>query len=84
MEEAVPEKLDIKHGTLRRISDAAPADAVIGSNTSTISIAQLAEVVENPGRFLGVTPETKLAVTRALKENHIKLHGFRNEQGLHK
>jgi 3-hydroxybutyryl-CoA dehydrogenase len=54
VEEAVPEKLDIKHGTLRRISDAAPADAVIGSNTSTISIAQLAEVVENPGRFLGV------------------------------
>jgi 3-hydroxybutyryl-CoA dehydrogenase len=54
VEEAVPEVLDIKHGTLRRISDAAPADAVIGSNTSTISIAQLAEVVENPGRFLGV------------------------------
>lgn len=54
IEEAVPEILDIKHGTLRRISDAAPADAVIGSNTSTILIATLAEAVENPGRFLGV------------------------------
>ncbi|WP_104168174.1 3-hydroxyacyl-CoA dehydrogenase family protein [Arthrobacter sp. SX1312] len=54
IEEAVPEILDIKHGTLRRISDAAPADAVIGSNTSTILIAKLAEAVENPGRFLGV------------------------------
>ncbi|MFC3298060.1 3-hydroxyacyl-CoA dehydrogenase family protein [Arthrobacter agilis] len=54
IEEAVPEVIDIKHSTLRRISDAAPADAVIGSNTSTILIATLAEAVENPGRFLGV------------------------------
>ena len=54
IEEAVPEIIDIKHSTLRRISDAAPADAVIGSNTSTILIAKLAEAVENPSRFLGV------------------------------
>ncbi len=54
IEEAVPEIIDIKHSTLRRISDAAPADAVIGSNTSTILIAKLAEAVANPGRFLGV------------------------------
>ena len=37
-----------------------------------------------PARFPGVTSETKLAVTKTLKENHINLHGFRNEQGLHK
>ncbi|CEA07347.1 3-hydroxyadipyl-CoA dehydrogenase [Arthrobacter saudimassiliensis] len=54
IEEAVPEVLDIKHSTLRRISAAAPEDAVIGSNTSTILIATLAEAVTNPGRFLGV------------------------------
>lgn len=54
IEEAVPEVIDIKHSTLRRISDAAPADSVIGSNTSTILIATLAEAVANPGRFLGV------------------------------
>jgi len=53
VEEAVPERIDIKHDTLRRISLANPA-AVIGSNTSTISIGTLAEAVENPGRFLGV------------------------------
>ncbi|UWX97079.1 3-hydroxyacyl-CoA dehydrogenase family protein [Arthrobacter zhaoxinii] len=52
--EAVPEVIDIKHGTLRRISSAARPDAVIGSNTSTILIATLAEAVDNPGRFLGV------------------------------
>ncbi|TLM72729.1 3-hydroxyacyl-CoA dehydrogenase family protein [Pseudarthrobacter sp. NamB4] len=54
IEEAVPEVLEIKHGTLGRISAAARPDAIIGSNTSTISIAKLAEVVENPERFLGV------------------------------
>ena len=54
VEEAVPEKLEIKHETLRRISAAARPDAVIGSNTSTILIAALAEAVERPERFLGV------------------------------
>ncbi|WP_120522103.1 3-hydroxyacyl-CoA dehydrogenase family protein [Arthrobacter celericrescens] len=54
IEEAVPEKLEIKHATLRRISAAARPDAVIGSNTSTILIASLAEAVERPERFLGV------------------------------
>jgi len=54
IEEAVPEVLEIKHATLGRISAAARPDAIIGSNTSTISIAKLAEVVENPERFLGV------------------------------
>lgn len=54
IEEAVPEKIEIKHETLRRISAAARPDAVIGSNTSTILIASLAEAVSHPERFLGV------------------------------
>ncbi|MCJ1704232.1 3-hydroxyacyl-CoA dehydrogenase family protein [Rathayibacter sp. VKM Ac-2926] len=54
IEEAVPEKIEIKHETLRRISAAARPDAVIGSNTSTILIGSLAEAVTNPERFLGV------------------------------
>ena len=54
IEEAVPEVIAIKHQTLARISAAARPDAIIGSNTSTISIAELSEPVTNPGRFLGV------------------------------
>lgn len=53
IEEAVPERIEIKHDTLRRISEL-NADAIIGSNTSTISITRLAEPVRNPERFLGV------------------------------
>lgn len=54
IEEAVPEILAVKHDILERISAAAPPDAVIGSNTSTISIGAMATTVANPGRFLGV------------------------------
>lgn len=54
IEEAVPEKIEIKHETLRRISRSAAPDAIIGSNTSTILISRLAEAVEHPERFLGV------------------------------
>ena len=54
IEEAVPEILALKHETLARVSAAARADALIGSNTSTISIGTLAEAVVAPERFLGV------------------------------
>lgn len=54
IEEAVPERIELKQDALRRISSAASADAIIGSNTSTISIAELATAVEHPERFLGV------------------------------
>jgi 3-hydroxybutyryl-CoA dehydrogenase len=54
IEEAVPEKIEIKHATLKRISAAARPDAIIGSNTSTILIGSLATAVAGPERFLGV------------------------------
>lgn len=54
IEEAVPEILTLKHETLARVSAAARPDALIGSNTSTISIGTLADAVVAPERFLGV------------------------------
>ena len=54
VEEAVPEVLAIKRDILARISAAAPAEAIIGSNTSTISIGDMAGAVAHPERFLGV------------------------------
>jgi 3-hydroxybutyryl-CoA dehydrogenase len=54
IEEAVPEVIEIKHETLARLSSAARSDAIIGSNTSTISIGKLAVAVEHPERFLGI------------------------------
>lgn len=51
--EAVPELLDLKHGVLRRIADAAP-DAVIGTNTSSLSIDGLAAALPDPSRLVGL------------------------------
>lgn len=52
--EAVFERIDVKHETLARISAAARPDAIIGSNTSTISINKLATAVQGAERFFGV------------------------------
>ena len=52
--EAVPEDPGLKANILRRISTAAPAGAVIGTNTSAIPIGELALSVAGPERFLGV------------------------------
>jgi 3-hydroxybutyryl-CoA dehydrogenase len=51
--EAVPEDLGVKHEILAACSDAAPAESVIVSNTSSFPMDELANAVERPGRFLG-------------------------------
>ncbi|HSV82446.1 MAG TPA: 3-hydroxybutyryl-CoA dehydrogenase [Ramlibacter sp.] len=52
--EAATENLDIKLRILRQIDEIAKADAVIATNTSSISITQLAAVMKNPERFIGM------------------------------
>ena len=54
IEEAVLERPEIKKPVLRGIEEAARSDAVIGSNTSTLPIGDLAAGLEHPERFLGV------------------------------
>jgi 3-hydroxybutyryl-CoA dehydrogenase len=50
--ETVPERLELKLDVLAQIADRAPA--VIGSNTSALSIDRLAEALPDPSRFLGM------------------------------
>jgi 3-hydroxybutyryl-CoA dehydrogenase len=52
--EAVYEDLGLKLKVLREISNIVKSDAIIGSNTSTISITKLASAVKNPENFLGI------------------------------
>ncbi len=54
IEEAVLERPEVKGPVLRSIEEAARPDAVIGSNTSTLPIGDLAAGLEHPERFLGV------------------------------
>ncbi len=51
--EAVSENLELKHEILTACADAAPAESVIVSNTSSFPMDELAKSVEHPGRFLG-------------------------------
>ena len=52
--EAVPEDPDLKAGVLAGIEAVVDADAVIATNTSSISIDRLASGLARPGRFLGM------------------------------
>nr|WP_040168411.1 3-hydroxyacyl-CoA dehydrogenase family protein [Microbacterium gorillae] len=52
--EAVPEDVELKQDTLRRVSATVRPDAVIGTNTSSVPIGALAEAVKRPERFLGL------------------------------
>jgi 3-hydroxybutyryl-CoA dehydrogenase len=52
--EAVPERLDLKRDLFRELDAGAPGAVILGSNTSSLSIADIADGVERPGRVLGL------------------------------
>lgn len=52
--EAVPEDRALKTEALLRVEHVMPAASVLASNTSSISIDDLATSLERPGRFLGL------------------------------
>ncbi|MCH2111409.1 MAG: 3-hydroxyacyl-CoA dehydrogenase family protein [Planctomycetes bacterium] len=52
--EAIPEVLKLKQSVLRDVESSAPSDALLGTNTSSLSISKIAESLERPDRFLGL------------------------------
>jgi len=52
--EAATEKMDIKLQILKACDEALPDDAILGSNTSSISITRLATATSRPARFIGM------------------------------
>jgi 3-hydroxybutyryl-CoA dehydrogenase len=52
--EAVPEKLEIKQQLFTELSGICKADTIFASNTSSISITQLATVTNRPAKFCGL------------------------------
>ena len=52
--EAIPEKMSIKHSVWKEVASKAPKDAILASNTSSLSITEIAEAVSGPGRFIGM------------------------------
>ncbi len=52
--EAVPERLESKREVFRALAEALPPDALLATNTSSLSVAELGEDVANPQRVLGL------------------------------
>ena len=52
--EAIPERMEIKHMVWKEVDQYAPKDAILASNTSSLSITEIASVVSNPARFIGM------------------------------
>ncbi|HTJ46203.1 MAG TPA: 3-hydroxyacyl-CoA dehydrogenase family protein, partial [Kofleriaceae bacterium] len=52
--EAVPEQLELKHEIFTAVDTSAPAHALLASNTSSLSIAEIAAAVRDPARVVGM------------------------------
>jgi 3-hydroxybutyryl-CoA dehydrogenase len=52
--EAIPEIVKLKLDTWREVDAAAPSHAILASNTSSISITQMAAVTKRPDKFIGM------------------------------
>jgi 3-hydroxybutyryl-CoA dehydrogenase len=52
--EAVPERLDLKRAVLAEAAAVMPAEAILATNTSSISVTALAAATSRPARFLGM------------------------------
>jgi 3-hydroxybutyryl-CoA dehydrogenase len=52
--EAAPEKMELKRSLFGEVEAAAPEDALLATNTSSLSIARLGEALARPERFLGL------------------------------
>ena len=52
--EAVPERIELKKSVFRELEGLAPKESVLATNTSGLSISEIAAEIENSGRFVGL------------------------------
>ena len=52
--EAVPERIELKKSVFRELEGLAPKKSVLATNTSGLSISEIASEIENSGRFVGL------------------------------
>ncbi|MDS0476998.1 3-hydroxyacyl-CoA dehydrogenase family protein [Natrinema sp. 1APR25-10V2] len=52
--EAVPEQLDLKQDVFEEVEEFTPDDAVVATNTSSLSVTEIASVLEEPSRCIGL------------------------------
>jgi 3-hydroxybutyryl-CoA dehydrogenase len=52
--EAAPENMELKKDIFTDVDEYAPADAIIGTNTSSLSVTELVSVLDDPTRAIGI------------------------------
>jgi len=52
--EAAPEKMDLKKSLFQQVEELVTPAAILGSNTSSLPITELASAVADPGRVIGI------------------------------
>lgn len=52
--ESVPEDMDIKKAVFRKLAAVVKSSTIVASNTSGLNISEMASLLENPSRVLGV------------------------------
>ena len=70
--EAAPERMELKRSLFREVEAAAPPSALLATNTSSLSIDAIAEVLADPGRFLGLhffNPVHLMALVEVVRGN---------------
>jgi 3-hydroxybutyryl-CoA dehydrogenase len=78
--EAVPERADLKAEVLSAVESAVGPDAVLATNTSSLSVTELAAALDRPDRFLGLhffnpVPASKLVEVVVAQETDRELVG---------
>ncbi|WP_254535046.1 3-hydroxyacyl-CoA dehydrogenase/enoyl-CoA hydratase family protein [Halomarina litorea] len=71
--EAVPEKMDIKKDVYGDVQEYAPEEAIIATNTSSLSITELSEVTERPEQFCGMhffNPPVRMQLVEVITGAH--------------
>ena len=68
--EAAPEKMALKKEIFQQLDESAPAHAVLASNTSSLSISEIAAVTNRPRQVAGMhffNPPVKMALVEVIK-----------------
>lgn len=71
--EAAPEDQDLKQSIFEELDAETDSDVVLGSNTSSISITEIAAVTENPERVIGThffNPPVKMELLELITGHH--------------
>ncbi|MDF1798237.1 MAG: 3-hydroxyacyl-CoA dehydrogenase NAD-binding domain-containing protein [Planctomycetota bacterium] len=71
--EAVAEVLEVKHAVFRELAELMPADAILATNTSSLSVTEIAAGVPNPERVVGMhffNPVRRMPLVEIVRGRH--------------